>query len=699
MKAVGLKVKGSLIGNTLSQMALRIALVILGATTISYFHLMSVLEAQTQQQLQKYIAERGQRESNIFTLATDNQALLKQELQQQLKEMGDRDPKAEFDRRFFKWSDGSTRSIPQNQPIQSVDTEKYPIGFIGKQVKINADVRRRILTFYNIAQRYGPIWRTRFVDIYMDGPENFDVTYWPGVQWGLEVEGDFYIPDQEYFYVADHKHNPERKPTWTGLYFDPVAKLWMVSLVTPVDNAQGQQIASIGNDIIMQELMDRTINNRLEGTYNLIFRNDGRLIIHPARMAEIQQKKGQYNILESGDRHLKQIFQLVRNAQSDAFVVENKADNEYLAVTRIKGPEWYLVTVYPKSILASKAFDNARFILILGLLSLLIEVAALYFVLRQQVAKPLATLTSATQQIAAGNFNIHLDATRRDELGLLAASFNRMSQEVATREQGLSQAEAEARQLAAENSRMSGELDITRRIQQMILPNPEELQQVPGLDIAGFMQPTNEVGGDYYDVMQSNGLVKIGIGDVTGHGLESGVLMLMIQTAIRTLLENQETDSTKFLNTLNRVIYNNARRMNSQKNLSLSLLDYQSGLVKLSGQHEEILVVRADGQVSRLDTVDLGFFLGLLPDISDFVNQAEVQLQPGDGIVLYTDGITEAENSAKDYYGLERLCQVVSKNWHQSAEGVRQAVIEDVQRYIGEQEVRDDITLLILKQQ
>jgi serine phosphatase RsbU (regulator of sigma subunit) len=380
-------------------------------------------------------------------------------------------------------------------------------------------------------------------------------------------------------------------------------------------------------------------------------------------------------------------------------VVENKADNEYLAVTRIKGPEWYLVTVYPKSILASKAFDNARFILILGLLSLLIEVAALYFVLRQQVAKPLATLTSATQQIAAGNFNIHLDATRRDELGLLAASFNRMSQEVATREQGLSQAEAEARQLAAENSRMSGELDITRRIQQMILPNPEELQQVPGLDIAGFMQPTNEVGGDYYDVMQSNGLVKIGIGDVTGHGLESGVLMLMIQTAIRTLLENQETDSTKFLNTLNRVIYNNARRMNSQKNLSLSLLDYQSGLVKLSGQHEEILVVRADGQVSRLDTVDLGFFLGLLPDISDFVNQAEVQLQPGDGIVLYTDGITEAENSAKDYYGLERLCQVVSKNWHQSAEGVRQAVIEDVQRYIGEQEVRDDITLLILKQQ
>ena len=103
--------------------------------------------------------------------------------------------------------------------------------------------------------------------------------------------------------------------------------------------------------------------------------------------------------------------------------------------------------------------------------------------------------------------------------------------------------------------------------------------------------------------------------------------------------------------------------------------------------------------MTRLDTLDLGFFLGLLPDISDFVHQAEVQLQPGDGIVLYTDGITEAENSAKDYYGLERLCQVVSENWQQSAEAIRQAVIEDVHRYIGEQEVQDDITLLILKQQ
>lgn len=690
--------KGSLIRTTLIKMAVRIALVTLGATAISYFHLMSVLETQTQEQLQKYIIERGQRESDIFILATDNQSALKQALLKQLKELGNRDPQAEFSRRFVKWSDGTTRNAPENQPTQSFDTEKYPTVFIGPQVKIDADVRRRVLTFYNLVKQYGPIWHTRFVNIYIDGPENFDVTYWPGVPWALDAKADFSIPDQEYFYVADKKHNPKRKPTWTGLYFDPVVKLWMVSLVTPVDNAQGKQIASIGNDIIMEELMSRTIYDHLEGTYNLIFRDDGRLIVHPDRLTQIQQKQGKFNILESGDRHLNQIFQLVKNSQPGQFVIDNMANNEYLAVTKINGPNWYFVTVFPKSILASKAFKNAQFILLLGLLALLIEIAALYVVFREQVAKPLAELTSATQQVAAGDFNIQLDSTRPNELGWLANSFNKMSAEVAAREQSLIQSEAEARQLAAENLRMSTELAITRQIQQMILPKSEELRQIPGLDIAGFMEPADEVGGDYYDVVPHNGKVKIGIGDVTGHGLESGVLMIMVQTAVRTLLANNETDPRRFLNTINQVIYDNVQRMNSNKNLSLVLLDYQAGHVKLSGQHEMILVVRSNGQIERIDTTDLGFFLGLLPDISEFIAQAEVQLQPGDGVILYTDGITEAENEFQEYYSLERLCQVVSQNWRRSAGEIRQAIVADVQAHIGEHKVYDDITLLVLKQ-
>jgi predicted ATPase/serine phosphatase RsbU (regulator of sigma subunit)/tRNA A-37 threonylcarbamoyl transferase component Bud32 len=252
-------------------------------------------------------------------------------------------------------------------------------------------------------------------------------------------------------------------------------------------------------------------------------------------------------------------------------------------------------------------------------------------------------------------------------------------------------------QLKSENLRMGAELAITRQIQQMILPKAQELNQIEQLDIAGFMEPAEEVGGDYYDVLYQNGVVKIGIGDITGHGLESGVLMLMVQTAVRTLFAAQETDPTRFLSTLNRVIYDNIQRMNSTRNLSLILLDYEGDRLRFSGQHEDFLILRADGSIEQFDTDSLGFPIGLIEDISSFVRQIEVQLQPGDGVVLYTDGITEAANLSSELYGLERLCQVVSQHWQRSVDEIRQQVIADVRRHIGGQKIYDDITLLIIK--
>ena len=253
--------------------------------------------------------------------------------------------------------------------------------------------------------------------------------------------------------------------------------------------------------------------------------------------------------------------------------------------------------------------------------------------------------------------------------------------------------------LQAENLRLSAEIEVTRRLQKMLLPQPTELCQIPGLEIAGFMEPAAEVGGDYYDVLtHHNGRVLIGIGDVTGHGLESGVLMLMVQTAVRTLLEHDETDPAIFLDVLNRTIYKNVRRMNSDKNLSLALLEYDRGEVHLSGQHEEILVVRANGRIERIDTLDLGFPLGLEERIDEWIGRRSIQLQSGDGVVLYTDGITEAQNATGEFYGLERLCRKIERVWNTSAQGIGQAAIEDWRAHVGAQKVYDDITLLVLKQ-
>lgn len=257
--------------------------------------------------------------------------------------------------------------------------------------------------------------------------------------------------------------------------------------------------------------------------------------------------------------------------------------------------------------------------------------------------------------------------------------------------------------LKKENVRLGAEVEITQRIQQMILPRDEELRAVHNLDIAGFMQPASEIGGDYYDVLHENGCVKIGIGDVTDHGLESGVIMLMTQTAVRTLLNCGETDPIRFLDILNRTVYGNVQRMQTDRNLSLSLLDYAAndesgGRVRLSGQHEEMIIIRKDGTSEIIDTIDLGFPIGLDGNITDFLDHRTLDLEPGDGVVLYTDGITEAENTRGEQYGIERLVQSASNFWSESASLIQQRIIEDLRQYIGEQIVYDDITLLVVKQ-
>ena len=252
--------------------------------------------------------------------------------------------------------------------------------------------------------------------------------------------------------------------------------------------------------------------------------------------------------------------------------------------------------------------------------------------------------------------------------------------------------------LEKENVRLSAELNVARQLQQMVLPKSSEIEAIEELEIAVFMEPGDEVGGDYYDVLSKDGKVYFSIGDVTGHGLESGVIMIMAQTAIRTLQESNQTDPVKFMDVLNRTLYANLERMDSYKNMTLALLEYQDGILKISGQYEEIIVVRTDSSVELIDTISLGFPIGLDVEIADFVAQTQVLLNPGDVVVLYTDGITEAFDINRKLYGLEKLCEVISRNHHLGVEEIRQAVIEDVRRHIGEQKVFDDIALVVLKQ-
>jgi sigma-B regulation protein RsbU (phosphoserine phosphatase) len=376
------------------------------------------------------------------------------------------------------------------------------------------------------------------------------------------------------------------------------------------------------------------------------------------------------------------------------------------------GLNWLIVVVVPEADFMAQIYANTRETILLCIVALIVSVGV-GILTASWITRPLNQIAQASEYLAGGDLNQNVGSSRIFEIKTLTNSFNIMAiqlqesfetledkvkertSELATATQQIA---ALNQRLKAENLRMSSELDILKQMQQLILPKPAELAAIEDLDIAGFMEPASEVGGDYYDVLCTNGVVTICIGDVTGHGLESGILMVMTQAAVRTLQEMPESDPVRFLDTLNRTTYKNVQRMNSEKNLTLALLNYADSTISISGQHEQILVVRKGGQIERIDTIDLGFPLGLDEDISELIGHVLVDLEPGDGVVLYTDGITEARNTSKQFYGLERLCEVVSQNWHLSAERIKQATIEDLREFIGEEKVVDDITLLVLKQ-
>jgi signal transduction histidine kinase len=423
--------KNSLTRTTIIKMGIRIAIVIIAVTLISYWHVVSILESQTLEQLKKYIVERGQRESQVFLLAQDNHLIFKKEFERRIELLGSENPQQRFDQLLLPCSDKTLRNFPQNKNLELFDTKHDSGIYIGKQAVITPKLRRDVLTFYDLLNSYGPAWINRFINTYVITPDNIVILYWPDEPWALQASADIYMPDEVAYASSNIKNNPTRQQVWTSLYIDPVAKLWMVSLETPIDDKDNKQIAAIGHDIVLNELMDRTIHDALDGTYNMIFREDGRIIAHPSYMDKILKANGEFDIQHSEDQALLNTFNLVKNRDSNTIVIDNKANDEYLAITKIEGPNWYFVTAYPKSLMSNLAFDTARFILFLGLLSLLIEIIILYYVLRKQVTKPLREFAGAIENISSGNFTTkatqYLPVSRKDEIGTLAKSFDSMA--------------------------------------------------------------------------------------------------------------------------------------------------------------------------------------------------------------------------------------------------------------------------------
>jgi PAS domain S-box-containing protein len=238
------------------------------------------------------------------------------------------------------------------------------------------------------------------------------------------------------------------------------------------------------------------------------------------------------------------------------------------------------------------------------------------------------------------------------------------------------------------------ELAIAQRVQTSILPRK---LVVPGLEISAKMMPASEVGGDYYDVLPVDDGCWIAIGDVSGHGLGAGLVMLMLQSSLLTaVLERPGAKPSEILTLVNQALVHNIRgRLGEKNHVTLTLLRYTNdGRVVFAGAHEDMVVVRRRTGAAELVATP-GTWLGARKDVGRFFVDSELKLEDGDLLVLYTDGVTEAQSDSGAFFELERLVAALLPVRHKPALLVRDHLLAAVRSFMARQ--LDDITLMVIR--
>jgi serine phosphatase RsbU (regulator of sigma subunit) len=250
-----------------------------------------------------------------------------------------------------------------------------------------------------------------------------------------------------------------------------------------------------------------------------------------------------------------------------------------------------------------------------------------------------------------------------------------------------------ALQREAELAPLRKEVEIARRIQTSILPAKVT---VPGLEIAAQMIAAAEVGGDYYDIRPTHDGCWLGIGDVAGHGLEAGLVMLMIQSGLSSLiLHNPDVLPHHILPALNRMLFQNLRqRMGRDDHATLTMFRFfGDGRLAYAGAHEDIIVCSQAGEVRTVPT--LGTWVGISENADCATESQILQLAAGDLVVLYTDGIPEARHD-HECFGLPRLLAEVAKRHDQPVEEIMGGILRAVFDFCSASP-QDDATLLVMR--
>ncbi len=475
----------------------------------------------------------------------------------------------------------------------------------------------------------------------------------------------------------------------------------------------GKLIGVAGSGGLIRNIYEMVQNTSIgKNGYAFLFHTKSMKVIANGNMDENSDlNRFRENLLDTQNQELKDILEKIRSEASGISKLTLDGKESYLAYSMLTTTDWAMVAVIGLddesivghinelreniSVITTDTIHgiNVKIVLMMRIflivtLVVTIVIIFLSYKFARRLTHPLDILTEGVGKISSGNLDYRIELKSNDETALLGSAFNSMTASLKAYVHNLSR-------ITAEKERIGTELDIARNIQASMLPCifpafPDRQE----FDIYATMDPAKEVGGDFYDFfMVDERHLAIVVADVSGKGVPAALFMVIGKTLIKDHTQ-PDKDLGEVFTKVNELLC----EANSEGLFITAfegVLDLVNGEFCFVNAGHEIPYICRKNETFEPYKIKAGF---VLAGMEGFHYQCgSMQLEPGDKIFQYTDGVTEATNSANELFGIHRLTDILQKNAGLAPAKLLPEIKESIDTFVGDAPQFDDITMLCLE--
>ncbi len=492
---------------------------------------------------------------------------------------------------------------------------------------------------------------------------------------------------------------------FSDTYQDSYGRGLTITCVAPFTDADGNFAGVIGIDILMDELNTSMVNDGIvDPSVAVLIDHEGKLI---AGKDVDPRAENPGSIFDEGrNETLRTVGKEILERKNGVVSVGVGEAADYIAFATIGSTDWTLCIKSPVYSVIKPALmiredidantDRVVSTVRSGIMNviqscLLLSALILLFVTlftgrsSRRITEPLKQLESDVRQISGGNLERRVSVSSNDEIGSLANSFNNMTD-------SLQHYIADLKEVTAKEERIAGELTAARNIQASMLPRHfGEFTAAADFDLFATMDPAKEVGGDFYDFFRvDDDHVALVMADVCGKGVPAALFMAISKALIKDRAQRGQSPA-KILSDVNeRLLENNEAEQFVTVWIAVIELSTGKGLAANAG-HEHPVIRRGNG---RYELVEYRHSPAVATMSGIRFREHEFQLNPGDSLFVYTDGLPEATNADNEMFGAERMLAAMNRNPGASPRELLKTVRGEIDRFVGDAPQFDDITML-----